>query len=166
MPVTDGEEDLDKGLFTRDLETVKCINWNNKFNKNNEEVLASLDSGSERNSIFQEYKAQLLLKIINASWRLAKINKQKISKQKKIIIGFEITNNVYRTRYFEATFLIADILPLLISDISFLKMKNLDVSWTACIIQWGQWNVEAALTSTNWVDIIDHLYSKSCENLP
>lgn len=67
MPVTDGEEDLDKGLFTRDLETVKCINWNNKFNKNNEEVLASLDSGSERNSIFQEYKAQLLLKIINAS---------------------------------------------------------------------------------------------------
>lgn len=155
MPVTDSKEDLDKGSPARDLETVKCITWNVKLNKGNKEVLALLDSGSEANLISQGYASELPLKIMDTSWGLATINKQQISIQGMVIAGFEVTDSLDHTRYFEETFLIADIPQPVVLGMPFLKLGNPDVSWTARTMQWRQWDIETALMTTNRVDFIE-----------
>ncbi len=78
MPMTDSKEDLEEASLDRKLETIKCITYNVKLNKGNEEVLALIDSGSEANLISRGYAAQLPLKIFDTSWGLATINKQQI----------------------------------------------------------------------------------------
>ena len=154
MPVTDYKEDPDEAAPARDLETVKCITWNMKLNKGNEEVLALLDSGSEANLISRGYASQLPLKIMDTSWGLATINKQQISTQGMVIAGFEITDSLNHTRYFEETFLIADIPQPVILGMPFLKLGDSDVSWMERTMQWRQWNAETALMTTNRVDFI------------
>lgn len=98
-------------------------------------MLALLDSGSEANLISQAYAAQLPLKILDTSWGLATINKQQISTQGMVIAGFEITDSADRTRYFEETFLIADIPQPVVLGMPFLKLGNPDISWTARTMQ-------------------------------
>ena len=49
MLVTDSREHLQEAIDIQDLETIKCITWNVKLIKGNEEVSA----GSEANFIFQ-----------------------------------------------------------------------------------------------------------------
>ncbi len=97
-PMTDSRENLEEASPDRELETVKCITWNIKLNKNNEEVLALIDSGSEANLISRGFVAQLPLKIVNNSWGLATINNQQISIQEMVISGFEISDSTCRTQ--------------------------------------------------------------------
>ena len=130
VPVTDSREDTvtKETSVTRDLEIVKCITWNVKLNQGNEEVPALLDLGSEANLISQAYVVQLPDKIMDTSWGLATINKQQISTQGMVIAGFEITGSRDRTRYFEKTFLIVDILQPVVLGMSFLNLRDPDVS--------------------------------------
>ncbi len=92
---------------------------------------------------------------MDISWCLATINKQQISTQAMVIAGFEIINSADRTRWFEETFLIADIPQLVVLDMPFLKLGNPDVNWTARTMHWRQWDMETALMTTNRVNIID-----------
>ena len=51
-----------------------------------------------------------------------------------IIARFESINSKDRTQWFEETFLIAHIPQPMVLDMPFLKLRNLDVSWTARIM--------------------------------
>ena len=51
MPVINNRGDLNKSPPIENMETIKCITWNIKLNKNNQTVLALLDSDSETNLI-------------------------------------------------------------------------------------------------------------------
>ena len=42
--VTDGREHLEEAIVIQDLKTIKCITWNVKFTKSNEEVSASSEA--------------------------------------------------------------------------------------------------------------------------
>lgn len=138
-----------------DLETFKCITWNVKLNKGNEEVSALLDSGSEANLISRAYAAKLLLQIRDTSWGLATIDKQQISTQGMVIMGFGISDSTDRTRWFEEIS-IADIPQPVVLGIPFLKLGNPDFRWTKRTMHWRQWDAETALMTTNRVDLIDH----------
>ena len=96
--MTDSREDLEEKSIVQDLETVKCITWNVKLNESNEEVYALLDSGSWANLISRGYAAQLPLKILDTSCRMANINKQQIQSQRMAIVCFEITDSVDRSQ--------------------------------------------------------------------
>lgn len=146
--MTNSRGDLDEIPLARDLETVKCITWNVKLSKGNEEVLALLDSGNEANFISGGYAVQLPLKIMDTSWGLATINKQQISTQ-------GITDSLNHTRYFEETFLIADRPQPVVLGMPFLKRGNPDINWTARTMQWRQWDAETALMTTSRVNIIE-----------
>ncbi len=49
--MADSREDLEKAFLDQNLETVKCITWNVKLNKGNEEVSAWTNSKSKANLI-------------------------------------------------------------------------------------------------------------------
>ena len=53
--MTDGRGDLEKSSVDGELEKVKCITWNIKLKKSNEEVSALIDFGSEANLISRGY---------------------------------------------------------------------------------------------------------------
>ena len=155
MPVTDSREDIGKRSVIRDLKIVMCITCNVKLNQGNEKVSALLDSSSEANSISWAYVAQLPFKIMNISKSLTTINKQQISTQGIVIVGFEITNSRDRTCYFKETFIIVDIPQPVVLGMSFLKLWNLDVSWEARTVYWRQWDIKTPPMTTNRVDSIN-----------
>ena len=72
-----------------------------------------------------------------------------------IVAGFEITNSKDRTQWFEETFFIADIPQLLVLGITFLKLENLNVSCTACIMDWRQWDAEITFMTIYRVELIE-----------
>lgn len=119
-------EDLNKAVLTSDLKTIKCISWNIKLNKYKKEVLVLFNSSSEANLIFQGYVLQLSLKIMNISSKSVIINNQQINTQEMISIGFEITNYLNYTRYFEEILLISIPQPVIL-EMPLLKLGNLDV---------------------------------------
>lgn len=49
--MTDSKEELKEKSIIWDLEIVKCITWNVKLNKDNEEMSALLDSSNKANFI-------------------------------------------------------------------------------------------------------------------
>lgn len=155
VPVTDNRGELEEGPTFKDLETVKCITWNIKLNQGKEKVPAPLDSGSKANLISQAYATQFPLKIIDTSWGLATINKQQISTQDMVIAGFEITDSADHTRWFEETFLIADISQQVVLGTPFLKLGDPNMSWSVRTFHLRQWDLETALVTTNRVDIIN-----------
>lgn len=57
MAVTYSREDVKKVSNVKDLEIVKCITWNIKLNKCNEEVFALLNLGSRAQVDSQAYTA-------------------------------------------------------------------------------------------------------------
>ena len=96
--------------------------------------MTSIDSGNKTNLISQEYTAQLPLKILDTSWGLAIINKQRISTQKMVIAGFEISDSKSQTWWFEEIYLIADIPQPVVLSMIFMKLGDPDISWRARIM--------------------------------
>ena len=92
-PMIDSREGLEKASLNREFGIVKCITWNVKLNKGNEEVSALINSIGEANLIIQAYTTQLFLKILDILWSLITINKQQMSINGIIIGGFEISDN-------------------------------------------------------------------------
>ncbi len=107
--MTDSRKELEKASLDCELDRVKCITWNIKLNKGNQEVSALTDFRIEANLIYRAYLPQLPLKILYTSWGLATINKEQISIHGIVIAYFKISDSTGRTRWFEENFLIADI---------------------------------------------------------
>lgn len=121
-PIIDIKKDLEKASLYHKLETVKRISYNVNLNKENEEVLTLINSAIEAHLLSQGYSTQLPLKILDTLWGLTTINKQQVSKQGIVIAGFEISNTVGQTQWFQETFFISDIPQPAVFDLHFLKL--------------------------------------------
>ena len=110
------------------LERVPCI-WYSITFKDQTKVL--LDSESEVNTINQAFAHQLGLTIWKTNIGTQKIDGTTLETYGMVVSTFFVSKKDSRKRFFEKSFLLADVKPEIVLGMFFLIMSNADIDFQA-----------------------------------
>ncbi len=136
-------------ITEEELERVSCI-WYPVTFKNKTEVL--LDSESEVNIISQAFAQQLGLKIRKTNVRAQKINSTTLETYGLVVSTFSMSDKDKRERFFEESYLLADVSPDIVLGMLFLTMSNTDIDFQAWDLQWRFYTIGEVLLTTRRVE--------------
>ena len=114
------------GKKEEELEWVSCI-WYLVIFK--DQIEALLDSERKVNVMSQVFVYQLDLKIWKTNVKVQTIDGTTLETYKIVISTFSIWNKDNKERFFEESFLLADIKPDIVFGILFLTMNNTDIDF-------------------------------------
>lgn len=120
-----------------------------------EAVLGLIDSGSESNLISREYANKCGLTRLHTNIGLETIDHQPITTHGMGLVQFSVTDQVGQQRFFEETFLIADVPNAMVLGMPFLKLANPSIDWLAGTLDWREFNVQTAMMTTQRVELIE-----------
>ena len=111
------------------LARVPCIRYPITIQKKFVPVSALLDSGSEVNTIHPTYTQELGLSMKTTDVGAQKIVSTMLDIFKMVIAVFSVMDKANRVRFFEETFLVANISPKVVFGIPFLTMKGAHIDF-------------------------------------
>ncbi len=111
---------------TEELEWVLCI-WYPVTFKNQTKAL--LESESKLNVISQAFAQQLGLKIRKTNVGAQKIDNTTLGTYGIVVSTFSVLDKDGRERFFEESFLLADVKPDIVLEMPFLAMNNADINF-------------------------------------
>ncbi len=111
---------------TEELKWVPCI-WYPVILKDQTEAL--LDSGSEVNAMSQAFAQQLGLKIRKTNVRAQKIDGMTLETNKMVVSTFSVSDKDGKERFFEKSFLLANVSPDIVLGMLCLTISNADVDF-------------------------------------
>ena len=135
------------------LEVAPCIEYEITHAK--ETAKALIDSGSEVNLISRAYANICALTVLHSSVSLEAINHQQVMTHGMGLLVFGVTDQLGQQRFFEETFLIADIPHNIVLGMPFLQLANPDIDWSARTLNWRELSVQSALMTTHRIEIIE-----------
>ena len=144
MPVTDGDKKIVR---------VPCIQYLVRFQE--EQVKALLNSGSKVNAINPDFARKLGFKIWKINVGVQKIDGLALETFGIVIVDFQVEDKANRPRFFQKTFLVANIKSKVILWMPFLKISNADVSFGEKTLTWKTYITNKALLTTEQVQIIN-----------
>ncbi len=100
-----------------------------------DQIEALLDSGSEVNAMSQAFAHQLGLKIWKINVRAQKIDGSTLKTYEIIVSTFFVLDKDSRERFFEKSFLLADVKPDIVLGMPFLILSNVDIDFQARDLQ-------------------------------
>ncbi len=116
-----------------ELERVPCIRYPVIFKK--DQIEALLDSRSEVNAMSQAFAQQLGLKIRKTNVGAQKIDGTTLETYGMVVSTFSVSDKDGRERFFENSFLLADVSPDVVLGMLCLTMSNTDVDFQARDLQ-------------------------------
>ena len=122
----DGEESKDEYL---NLARVPCIWYPITFWKKSVSVLALLNLGSEVNAIYPTLARELGLPIKSTDVRAQKIDNIILNTFEMVVTAFSVADKANRVRFFEETFLVANISLEVVFGIPFLTLNGANVDF-------------------------------------
>ena len=137
------------------LDRVPCIHYPIRFKKSEVQVQALLDSGSEVNAMTPGYASKLGLKVRPTDVGAQKIDGSTLETFGMVLASFQVEDKLGRTRYFQETFLLADISVEVVLGMPFLTLSNADIQFAEKELTWRSYTVAEALPTTKRVEIID-----------
>ncbi len=136
---------------TEELERVPCIWYLITFKDQTE---ALLDSGSEVNAMSQAFVQQLGFKICKTNIGAQKINGTTLKTYGIVVSTFSVLDKDGKERFFEESFLLANVKPDIVLGIPFLTMSNVDINFQAWDLQWRSYTNGDVLLTTRRVELI------------
>ena len=119
------------GAREKALERVPCIHYLVQFKDTDRApVQALIDSGSEVNAIYPSFIKQLGLSIRPTNVRAQKIDGTTLDTHRIVVATFSVEDKANQVRFFEETFLVANISPEVVLGISFLTLSNANVDFS------------------------------------
>ncbi len=134
-----------------ELEWIPCI-WYPIIFK--DQTKALLDWGSELNAMSQAFAHHLGLTIRKTNVGAQKIDGTTLKTYGIVVSTFSVLNKDRKERFFEESFLLADIKPDIVLGIPFLTMSNADVDFQARDLQWKSYTTRNILLTTRQVELI------------
>ena len=112
------------------LERVPCIYYPVQFkDMDRAPVQALIDSGSEVNAIHPFFVKQLGLSIRPTNVGAQKIDGTTLDTYGMVVAAFSVVDKANRVRFFEETFLVANVSPEVVLGMPFLTLSNADVDF-------------------------------------
>ncbi len=129
----------------KELERVPYI-WYPVTFKDQTEAL--LDSESKVNAMSQAFAQQLGLKICKTNVGAQKIDGTILETYGMVVSTFSMSDKDGRERFFEESFLLADIKPDIVLGMPFLTISNADVDFQPRDLQWRSYTTGDVLSTT------------------
>ena len=135
------------------LDWLFCICYPIQFKKN--EVQALIDSGNEVNAMTPGYASKLGLKIRPIDVGAQKIDGSTLLTFGMVLASFRVEDMLGRARFFQETFLLADLSIKVVLQIPFLTFSNANIQFAQKELTWRSYTTTEALPTTKRVEIID-----------
>ena len=117
-----------EALKVRVLDRVPYIYYPVQFRKDKDkDVLALLDSRSKVNAMTPTYTAHLDLKVRMTDVDMQKIDRSSLATYSMVIAAFQVVNKLDCSRFFQKTFLLADISMKVVLGMRFFPFSNVDI---------------------------------------
>ena len=101
------------------------------------------------------YASKLGLKVRPTNVGAQKIDGSTLETFGMVLASFQVEDKLGRTRYFQETFLLADISVEVVLGMPFLTLSNADIQFAEKELTWRSYTVAEALPTTKRVEIID-----------
>ncbi len=102
----------------------------------------------------QAFTQQLGLKIRKTNVGAQKIDGTTLETYGIVVSTFSVSDKDGRKRFFEESFLLADVSPDIVLGMPFLTMSNSDVDFQARDLQWSSYTTGEVLSTTRRVELI------------
>ena len=138
------------------LERVLCIHYSVQFKKDTSkaQVQALIDSGSEVNAIHPTFAKQLGLPIRPTDVGAQKIDGTTLDTHGMVVAAFSVEDKANRVRFFEETFLVANVSPEVVLGMLFLTLNGADVDFSGRELRWKSYTAEEAFPTTRRVELV------------
>ena len=137
------------------LDWVPCICYSIRFKKSEVQVRALINFGTEVNAMTLGYSVKLGLKVRPTIVEAQKINGSTLETFGMVLASFQVEDKLGQTRYFQKTFLLADIGLKVVLGMPFLTLSNADIKFAKKELTWKSYTTTEALPTTKQVEIID-----------
>ena len=137
------------------LKQVPCIHYLLCFQKDIIGIKALIHSDSEVNAITPAYTSKLGLKVYHTDVGAQKINDSIFEIFRMVLANFQVEDKLGRARFFQETFLLADISMEVVLGILFLTLSNADVQFVEKEFIWRSYTTAKALLTTKRVELIN-----------
>ena len=136
------------------LARVPCIRYPITFRKKSVSLSALLDSGSEVNAIHPTLAQKLGLPIKPTNVGAQKIDGTMLDTFGMVVTAFSVTDKANRVRFFEETFLVANISPEVVLGMPFLTLSGADVDFSGRKLRWKTYTAEESLPTIRRVKLV------------
>ena len=137
------------------LKRIPCIYYPLRFRKDTEGVRALVDLGSKVNAMTLTYAAKLGLKVQKTDIGAQKIDGSTLETFGMILADFQVEDKLGRARFFQETFLLADISTEVVLGMPFLTLSNVNVQFVEKELTWRSYTTAEALPTIKQVELID-----------
>ena len=138
------------------LECVPYIHYPVQFKKNVDKtpMQALIDSRSEVNTIYPSFAKQLGLPIRPTDVGAQKINGTTLDTHRMVVAVFSVVDKANQIRFFEKTFLVANVSPEIVLGIPFLTLSGADVDFSGQKLWWKTYITKKALPTTRRGELV------------
>ena len=143
------------GTREKALECIPYIYYSVQFKDRNEtQVQALIDSRSEVNAIHPSFAKQLGLPIRLIDIRKQKIDGTMLNTYGMVIAAFSVVDKTNQVRFFEETFLVANVSPEVVFGMLFLTLSSANIDFSSWELQWRNYTTKEALPTTRHVELV------------
>ena len=118
-------------------------------------VLALLDSGSEVNAIHPTSARELGFPIRTTDVRAQKIDGTMLDTFEMVVVAFSVTHKDNQVRFFEETFLVANVSPEVVLRMPFLTLSSANVNFSGQELRWKTYTTKEALPTIRCVELVE-----------
>ena len=136
------------------LVRVPCIRYPINFRKKSVSMSALFDSGSEVNAIHSALAWKLRLPVRLTDVEAQKIDGTMLDTFGMVVTALSVTDKANRVRFFEETFLVANISPEVVLKIPFLTLSGADVDFLGRELRWKTYTAKEAFPTTKRVELV------------
>ena len=137
------------------LERVAYIHYLLRFHKDTTGVRALIDSSSEMSAMSPAYTLKLSLKVHHIDIGAQKIDGSTLKTFGMVLASFQVEDKLGRIRFFQETFLLANISAKVVLGMPFLTLKNANVQFVEKKLTWRSYTTAKALPTTKRVELIN-----------
>ena len=146
----DGKESKDK--YLENLAQVPCIRYPINFGKKS--VPALLNLGSKINTVHLAFTKELGLPIRPTDVGVQKIDGTTLDTNRMIVAVFLMKDKANWVRFFEETFLMANVNPKIILKMLFLTLSSANVDFLGCELRWKIYTTKEAFSTTKRIKLV------------
>ena len=145
------EKEVDQNLGAN-LARVLCIPYPINFGKKS--VSALLDSGSEVNAVHPAFAKELGLPIRPTDMGAQNIDSTTLETYEMVVTAFSVEDKANRVRFFEETFLVANVSPEVVHGMPFLTLSSADIDFLGRELCWRTYSTEKVFPTTRRVKLV------------
>ena len=138
------------------LEHILCIHYLVQFKKDTSkaQVQALINSESEVNTIHPTFAKQLGLPIRPTDIGAQKIDGIILDTHGMIVVAFSVVDKANWVRFFEETFLVANVSLEVVFGMPFLILSGADVDFSGWELRWRTYTTKKVLLTTRCVELV------------